>query len=74
MNDNKFSLSEDNPTAEPGLAVAAEAGDHGQPTDQDTTNNATHSEEGPSLESAPVEESGSPVDAAPAPEYSFRVT
>lgn len=36
--------------------------------DQDTTNNATHSEEGPSLESAPVEESGSPVDAAPAPE------
>jgi hypothetical protein len=32
VNDNKFSLSEVKPTAEPGLAVAAEAGDHGQPT------------------------------------------
>jgi hypothetical protein len=37
--------------------------------DQDTTNNATNSEEGPSPESAPVEESSSsPDDAAPAPE------
>jgi hypothetical protein len=37
--------------------------------DQDTTNNATNPEEGPSPESAPVEESSSsPDDAAPAPE------
>jgi hypothetical protein len=32
VNDNKFSLPEDNPTAESGLEEAAEAGDHGQPT------------------------------------------
>jgi type IV secretory pathway VirB10-like protein len=37
--------------------------------DQDITNNATNSEEGPSPESAPVEgSSSSPDDAAPAPE------